>query len=435
MSSAWRPCAQSVVDVALHFETELQAGLHAGEAAERLQAGGPNELDEGARRPAWKLLASQFTNTMILVLVAAGAVTFFMGERIDTVVIAVIVLLNGIVGFVQEHKAEQAVAALRQLATNTFRVVRDGEVSEIPSPELVPGDLVQLAAGDVVPADLRLVDVQGLRVDEAALTGESEAAAKTVEALPDVGASLLGDHTNMAFRGTAAVQGRAAGDVVATGMATEIGRITALLSRNPAASTPLQRRLASLGRRLAAAAVIVCAVVFGVGLARGEPTQEMFLTAVSLAVAAIPEGLPAVVTVASALGARRMAARHVVIRRLPAVETLESVTVICTDKTGTLTENRMTVEQVWTSDGTYAVTGIGYSPTGEVDVPGAGSDSFLSHLAMVAASCNDAALQEPAGPEGEWTIVGDPTEAALLALAGRLGIDRSDMEVRRLRCG
>ena len=435
VASSGRPCTQSAVDVALHLDTDLQAGLGSRDAAERLEAVGPNELDEGARMPAWRLLVHQFTNTMILVLAAAGAVTFFIGERTDTVVIVVIVLLNGVVGFVQEYRAEQAVAALKQLATTTVRVVRDGGILVVPAPELVPGDLVRLAAGDVVPADLRLVDVQGLRVDEAALTGESEPTAKTVDALPEVGASLLGDQTNMAFKGTAGVQGRATGVVVATGMATELGRIAALLSHDPAASTPLQKRLASLGRRLAAAAVVVCAVVFGAGLARGEPTEEMFLTAVSLAVAAIPEGLPAVVTVALALGARRMAARRVVIRRLPAVETLGSVTVICTDKTGTLTENRMTVERVWTPAGTYTVTGIGYSPAGDVDGAGRGADPFLSRLASVAASCNDAVLRPPAPSQPEWTLVGDPTEGALLALAGRLGVERSEMEARRPRCG
>jgi Ca2+-transporting ATPase len=412
--------------------TDLDTGLTDEEAAQRLTTAGRNELAEAEAVPWWALLARQFANTMILVLAIAGAVTFVIGERIDTVVIALIVVLNAAVGFVQEFRAEQAMAALRAMAATTARAVRGGATVDVPAAELVPGDVVRLEAGDVVPADIRLVDVRALRVDEASLTGESEPVSKSARAVP--AEAPLSDRLDMVHKATAVTRGRATGVVVATGMATEVGRIAALLGGRPSPVTPLQRRLAVLGRRLAAAAVVVCAVVFASGVARGEPAEEMFLTAVSLAVAAIPEGLPAVVTVALALGARRMAQRRSVIRRLPAVETLGSVSVICTDKTGTLTENRMTAERVWTPEGMWSVAGEGYDPVGTVDPP-AGDDALLTRLARVAAACNDAILHPPGEPGGHWTLSGDPTEGALAALAGRLGVDAAALERDLPRCG
>jgi Ca2+-transporting ATPase len=375
------------------------------------------------------MFARQFLNTMTGLLSGAALVSLLIGDRKDAAVIAVIVVVNGIVAFVQEHRAEQAMAALEQLATTTAQVVRDGTVKDIPSNEVVPGDLLMLAAGQVVAADLRLVDVHGLRVDEAPLTGESEPTAKSSRPLPGLGPSLVADRLNMAFKGTAVTFGRASGIAVATGRLTELGRIAALMQMEGAGPTPLQRRLAVLGRRLAGAALIVCGCVFVGGLASGEPAEEMFLIAVSLAVAAIPEGLPAVVTVALALGGRRMADRRALVRRLPAVETLGSVSVICTDKTGTLTENRMMVERIWTPGGSYTVSGSGYRPDGEIHgAEGRDADPHLERLARVAAACNDAVLHAPQADDGGWTITGDPTEGALLTLAGKLGIERADLD-------
>ena len=354
-----RPWAREADKIAEELRTDLATGLTPEEAGRRLRAVGPNELTETERSPWWTLFLRQFANTMIVVLAVAAGVTFVIGERTDTIVIAVIVVLNALVGFVQEYRAERAMAALRRLTVTPAQVLRGGDLAEVPGTELVPGDIVRVKAGEVVPADLRLVEVYAFQADEAALTGESQPVGKTAEVVAqDAG---IADRENIAFKGTAATHGRATGLVVATGMGTEIGKIAAMLGRSKPPDTPLQRRLAVLGRWLAAAALVVCAVVFVAGVATGQPAEEMFLTAVSLAVAAIPEGLPAVVTVALALGARRMATRRAVIRRLPAVETLGSVSVICTDKTGTLTENRMTVERVWTPAGNYTVSGRGYA--------------------------------------------------------------------------
>ncbi len=422
-----RPWALDSDEVLARSSTDRARGLTVAEARQRLGTSGPNELVEARRRSPWQLLARQYANTLTVVLAVAASVTLVVGDRKDTAVIAVIVVLNGMLGFVQEHRAERAMAALRRLTADTASVVRDGQVLEVPTAELVSGDLIRLVPGDTVPADVRLVEVHGLRVEQAALTGESEPTAKTADPISGADGLAIADQRNMAFKGTTVTYGRATGIVVATGMATELGKIAALLQAHPAGVTPLQRRLAVLGKSMAVAAVAVCAVVFSVGMARGEPAKEMFLVAVSLAVAAIPEGLPAVVTIALALGARRMADRRTLIRRLPAVETLGSVTAICTDKTGTLTENRMLVERVWTPSGDYRVSGTGYSPegavTGTVDP---GTDPYLERLALVAAACNDATLAL-ATPDRRWAISGDPTEGALLALAAKLGVDREEL--------
>jgi P-type Ca2+ transporter type 2C len=430
MATMPHPWAVPVTRLAEVYGTDLERGLDATEARERLATAGPNALVEAPRPGPWSIFARQFANTMTIVLAVAAAVTLVLGDVKDTVVITVIVVLNAAIGFFQEHRAEKAMQALKAFATGTARVVRDGRLLEVPAPEVAPGDLVELGAGDLVPADLRLVVVHGLRVNESALTGESEPTAKSAELLTDDDASMVADRRNMAFKGTAATAGRARGVVVATGMATELGQIATLLQTHAPEPTPLQRRLARLGRRMAVAAIVVCALVFATGIARGEPAEDMFLVSVSLAVAAIPEGLPAIVTVALALGARRMADRRAIIRRLPAVETLGSVTVICSDKTGTLTENRMMVEQVWTAAGLYRVSGDGYAPEGGLGGMADAADPDVRQLAEVAAACNDATLLPPEGDRAEWTITGDPTEGALVALAAKLGVDRVALGTR-----
>lgn len=413
--------------VAAALGTDPAAGLTRDEAADRLSRFGSNTLLERAANPPWRLFVEQFTNAMILVLLVAAGITAVIGELKDTAVILAIVAVNGIVGFVQEYRAEQAIDALKRMSSPTARVIRDGQTVLIPAPGVVPGDLVRIEAGDIVTADLRLLEARSLRVNEAALTGESQPAGKVTAPLLSVTAALLADQRNMAFSGTAVTYGRGLGVVVATGMATALGHVADLLQERQDTQTPLQRRLSTLGKWLAIAAVVICLFVFTTGVLRGEPADVMFLTAVSLAVAAIPEGLPAVVTVALALGARRMARRNALVRKLPAVETLGSVTVICSDKTGTLTQNQMVVERVWTPAGEYRVSGDGYAPEGRIDPPPADADVSLGRLARIAAACNDASIVAPERSGGPWTITGDPTEAALLALAARIGVDPDGM--------
>ncbi len=414
--------------VAARLDTSLSLGLSGAQVAERQEQYGPNELEEEPTRPAWRLFLLQFANTMIVVLLVAAGIMVAIGEPTDAIVIGAIVILNAAIGFFQEYRAEQAMAALRTMAAPSARVVRDGAELTVTAPELVPGDLLVLDAGDVVAADVRLTECPNLRVNEAPLTGESVPVDKTTDVLTEDSGELVGDRYNMVFKGTAVVYGRGRGVVVGTAMDTALGQIAGLLKAHQAPQTPLQRRLAVLGRWLAAAAIVICIVVFAVGVARGEDVEDMFLVAVSLAVAAIPEALPAVVTIGLALGAQRMIRHHTLIRKLPAVETLGSVTVICTDKTGTLTEGRMLVEKVWTLEREGEVTGSGYEPSGQIVIDGQPAQieagTPLGSLLTAAALCNDAVLVPPAEMGDEWAVAGDPTEGALLALSAKAGFDR-----------
>ncbi|HEY5580969.1 MAG TPA: HAD-IC family P-type ATPase, partial [Rhodoferax sp.] len=388
-------------------------GLHEDEASRRAQQHGPNEIQGRPGRSLWGQFIDQFKDFMVLVLIAAAVISGVIGDLVDTLAILVIVLLNAAIGFVQAWRADKAMAALQQLAATHATVLRSGQAQVIPASELVPGDIVLLEAGNQVPADLRLIEIAQLKVDESALTGESVTVAKHTSTLNGV-AHSLGDRLNMAFKGTTATHGRGRGLVVATGMATELGKVAGLLDRDTDRSTPLQLRLAAFGKRLALAVIAICGVIFLVGVKRGEAPVLMILTAVSLAVAAIPEALPAVVTVLLALGARRMVSLNALIRRLPSVETLGSVTFICSDKTGTLTQNRMHAELLL-ADGQEWVPGSG-APGRELAGP------VHQELLRAAALCNDASRNR----EGLWQ--GDPTETALTQVALEAGLDKAELE-------
>ncbi|MBT9491244.1 MAG: cation-translocating P-type ATPase [Paucibacter sp.] len=408
--------AQHIAD---QHGVDLDQGLPHAEAVQRAEQHGPNELQAKARPGPWALLAEQFKDFMVLVLLGAAVVSGLIGELTDTLVILFIVLLNAGIGFVQSWRADQAMVALQQLAAAQATVLREGQPHQVAASTLVPGDVVLLEAGNQVPADLRLFQIAQLHLDESALTGESVTASKAVATLPagEAAAQALGDRLNMAFKGTTATRGRGRGLVVATGMQTELGKVARLLDGEDR-STPLQQRLAAFGKRLSLGVLAVCVLIFGVGLLRGEPPLLMLLTAISLAVAAIPEALPAVVTVLLALGARRMVAVQVLVRRLPAVETLGSVSTICSDKTGTLTQNRMHAELVLAQDERW--------------VPGEGAVTPVqAETLRAAALCNDARPLE--GRAGEWS--GDPTETALVlaALSAHLDKKRLDAEAPRVQ--
>jgi len=409
------------------------AGLDEAEAARRLERHGRNELVEKGATGPLRLLWEQLTAVMVLILIGAAALSLVLGKFLEAGAIGAIVILFALLGFLQEYRAEKAIAALRRLAVPSVRVVRGGQPMDVPAIELVPGDLVVLEAGNVVPADLRLVETASLRIQEAALTGESEPVDKESEALPP-GDQALGDRRNLAFSGTQVTFGRGRGVVVATGMATELGRIATLLQGVGASNTPLQERLDKVGKQLAVAGVIVAGLVVAMGLVAGEPISDLLLTAISVAVAVIPEGLPAVVTFTLAIGAQRMLRRNALIRRLPATETLGSVTVICSDKTGTLTENRMTVTVVDVAGHRHRFEGADLpdgGPTGD------GAAERAARLTLAAASlCNDGELRRAEGADGEGPLVlGDPTETALLVGADKLGVDVSGLRAAVPRIG
>jgi Ca2+-transporting ATPase len=408
------------------------AGLSSAQAAERLARDGANVLPAPRSTPVWKRVGMQLRDPLVAVLLVAAALTIVTGDWTDAAVIALVIVANTAVGVAQEVKADQAITALATMTAPEARVLRDGVQCVIPAADVVVGDVLVLAEGDVVPADATVVDAAALLVDEAALTGESVPVDKSAGLDREVPGDVVS-------AGTVVVRGRGRAVVTATGTASAMGRIAALMATG-SGQTPLQRRLVGVGKALAIAAVVLSIVVGVLGLLRGQPLELMAVTAISLVVAAVPESLPAVVTLALALGARRMAARHALVRRLPAVETLGSVTVIATDKTGTLTEGRMVARQVWTpTGGPASLEGTGYRPAGQVlrDMRSATADTApdLAALLTGAVLCNDAVLRPPKDETGEWTAIGDPTEAALLAAAGKLGVDPAALSGRYPRIG
>lgn len=432
------------------LDSDSERGLVGQEVERRHTEFGPNELPEAPPPSLLKLFLSQFTSVIVWVLIGAAVISGLLEDWLDAAAILAIVFLNGLLGFVQEFRAERSLAALRKMSVAMARVVRDGVLRSIPARELVPGDLILLEAGDRIPADARLIYATNFQTQEASLTGESTPVQKDAGVIAETDVPLA-ERTNMAFMGTVAVSGKARALVVATALRTELGRIAAMIQKAAEAEraeTPLQRRLEQFGYTLLWLALAVVTVVFALGYLRGEPLVAMFMTSVSLAVAAVPEGLPAVVTITLALGVTRMVKRHALIRKLPAVETLGSTTVICSDKTGTLTKNEMTVTRLFAGDRVFEVTGEGYEPVGEIQsVDGQWSTvnrdaaipehslpltpdparlpPGLRELLTAAVFCNGATLREE---NGTWQVIGDPTEGALLVAAAKVALTKEGLE-------
>ncbi len=408
---------KSIEEVIEQLQSSLQ-GLSTDEAMKRLVTYGPNKLKEIKKRTLFMMFLDQFKDFMILVLIAAAIVSGLIGEVVDTIAIVVIVILNAIIGFVQEYRAEKAMKALKKMAAPTAVALRDTKPVNIPASELVPGDVVLLEAGRIVPADMRFIETAHLKIEEAALTGESMPVEKIIDTL-HIESMPLGDRKNMAYKGTIVSYGRGAGIVVSTGMKTELGRIATLLQEEEEVKTPLQKRLAKFGQRLAVAILAICAIVFITGILRGESPLLMFMTAISLAVAAIPEALPAVVTISLALGARKMVRQNSLVRKLSAVETLGSVTYICSDKTGTLTLNKMTVEEMYV-DG--KILNAEDEKLRRLEGGSISTSQPLPLLMAAMALSNDAILDK------NNKVIGDPTEIALFEAADNTGFNKQNLE-------
>ncbi|MEW8498610.1 MAG: HAD-IC family P-type ATPase, partial [Candidatus Thiodiazotropha taylori] len=398
-------------------------GLPAEEATERLERYGPNRLEPPKRRGPLMRFILQFHNVLVYVLMSAAVMTGVLGMWVDTGVILGVVVINAIVGFLQEGKAERALEAVANMLSPTAAVVRNNQRDTIAAEDLVPGDIVLLEAGDKVPADIRLIESTRLQIDEAMLTGESVPASKVTA--PVAANAVLADRKNMAYSGTFVTGGQTVGVVVATGRDTELGRINAMLTEVQTLVTPLTRQLDQFGRWLTVAILLLAAFTFAFGALTpdvpGHSLVELFMATVGLAVAAIPEGLPAIVTITLAIGVQRMARRNAIIRRLPAVETLGAISTICSDKTGTLTRNEMMVQAVVTAQGTVNVAGTGYAPEGELRWADGSKakQSEIAHLAEAALLCSDAEIKQT---DGLWRTEGDPTEGALVTLAARAGL-------------
>ncbi|MDZ4405559.1 cation-translocating P-type ATPase [Prosthecobacter sp.] len=425
-TKAWH--SQSAEEVLTQLGSAA-TGLSAQEAAQRLAANGPNELKEGKRISPWQIFLGQFKSLIVWILIVAGLISGVLGEVVDAIAILAIVVLNAVIGFYQEHSAEKSIAALKKMAAPQAKVWRDGAIKAVPAAEIVTGDVLELEAGDLVAADARLLTAASFKCAESALTGESEAVEKHAATL-DKEDVPLGDRENMIFMGTSVAAGSGRALVVATAMQTEIGGIAGLLAEAGAdEDTPLQQKLTSFGRILVWASLGIVALLFVLGLLRGMPFLELFMTAVSLAVAAVPEGLPTVVTIALAMGVMRMSRRRALVRRLPAVETLGSTNVICTDKTGTLTVGEMTVRVLYVAGQTFEITGEGYGPDGEVRVDGKAADErqtkLLRELANNLLGCNNTHL---ALENGQWKVIGDPTEGAMLSAGHKAGVTEEQIE-------
>lgn len=424
-AASWHALAADEVMKRLQSTSE---GLSPEEGQQRLARHGPNVLERHSQNGPLRVLFRQINNPLIWVLLGSAVLAIALGKVTDGLVVLAVVVLNTLIGFVQEFRAGRAIEALSRMVPELTAVLRGGHKVTVPASELVPGDVVLLASGDKVPADLRLISVRNLQVEEAALTGESVPVMKQLRPVAEDAA--LGDRSNLAFGGTLVTSGTGTAVVVATGGHTELGRISKMLGEATDLQTPLTKALASIGRYLTVGILAVSVVLLAVGLLRGYAASEALLVAITLAVAAIPEGLPAIVTIALAIGVQRMAARRAVIRKLPAVETLGSTTVICSDKTGTLTRNEMTVQALWTPAGAWAVSGVGYALEGrlhENGVPVEGVPEAARELLRAGALCNDAALQPR---DGTWGLTGDPTEGALLVAAEKAGLPVEDLRLR-----
>jgi Ca2+-transporting ATPase len=427
----------NIEQVCQDLETSLKNGLTREEAAARLSQYGPNELAQKAGTTVWQMFLEQLKDYMVIILIIASILSMIVGEVADSIVIICIVVVNACLGVYQEYRAGQALEALKKLSAPHAKVVRDGEAALIPAGEVVPGDVVVLETGDYVPADVRLFSTVNLKIEEAALTGESVPVEKDAQAVFG-GEMGLGDQINAAFMSTLVTYGRGAAIVTATGMDTVIGKIAEMIQEDSEEDTPLQKKLGHMGKLLGAACIAICAVVFALGLLRGEDILEMFMTSVSLAVAAIPEGLPAVVTIVLALGMQRMVRHNAIMKKLHAVETLGSTTVICSDKTGTLTQNQMTIVKMYVPGTEIDVTGEGYSPAGKIAAGGRelvpGDEPALARLLEIQALCNDARLERRVenGIE-EWRVIGDPTEGAMIVAAQKAGLGREELNARRPR--
>ena len=423
------------VDAVMSQLSSTPQGLAEVEVERRLARYGPNELQAAKRVSPWAVLFEQFKNLLIVILLIATVISAFLGHGVETIAIGVIVAFAVLLGFIQEYRAERAIEALRQMAAPTVTVIRNGQEIEIPARELVPGDVILLHAGDKVAADARLLESVNLQVDEAALTGESVPVAKNTEPL---GAEdlALGDRDNMVFGGTIATYGRGRAVVVGTGMKTQFGRIAQMLQSVETGKTPLQQNLDKVGRVLAVAALVVVAAVVAVGVLRDQPLLEMFIFGIALAVAAVPEALPAVVTISLAIGVQRMVKRHALVRRLPAVETLGSTSVICSDKTGTLTKDEMTARKLYTPERTITISGSGYEPEGEFSLSGTIVEPSQGEMELLLAATlvSDAHVVRGDG-QGAWHIKGDPTEGAMIVAAAKAGLKKDDLDLQFPRIG
>ena len=413
----------SPADTARELQVDVSSGLTKEEAEKRIEKYGPNRLEGGKEKSLIQMILEQLKDFLVIILMIAAVISIFLGEALEGVIILAIVVLNTFLGVYQENKASNALKALKEMASPHAKVLRGGQIVEVPSSDVVPGDIAILEAGDYVPADLRLIESVNLKIDEAALTGESVPVEKDASAVLAEDASL-GDRINCGYMGTVITYGRGRGVITETGMQTQMGNIAGMLNDTPDESTPLQKKLDSLGKVLGIVCLAICVVIFLLGLLHGMELFDIFMTSVSLAVAAIPEGLTVVVTVVLAMGMQKMVKCNAIIKRLSAVETLGSTTVICSDKTGTLTQNKMTIQKLYDASGHYNVSGTGYSPEGEItDEAGNVPASYPDRLIEGALLCNDATYD----PDKQ-TIVGDPTEAAMVVLAYKHGMKKAEWE-------